>query len=293
MAQQLVNGLTIGVIYALIAMGFSMVWATARTLNFAYGGFYLAGAYTLYFALEGLFGSTQLSVAAVIAVFALTAVVGVAMGYAMERAVFRPLRESEMAPYLASFGVAIIIDNLVVLIFGGRSKALDASPSFVDVGSVRFTSAQVGVLIASVLIMIALQFVIAKTSTGRAMRATAWSRTTARLMGVNPNRIIAMVFMAAGVLAMWAGMFTGLFYGSIGPKMDHDVVIKGLAAAVVGGFGYLPGAIAGGLLIGAVEAVGAQYTTSGEWPDVIAYSALILMILVRPQGLFRHAGAVG
>jgi branched-chain amino acid transport system permease protein len=292
--QQVVNGLTLGVVYALIGMGFSMVWATARTMNFAYGVTYTLGAYTLYVALDVMFHDGDASVGLLFTVFALAAIIGVLMGWGLERIVFRPLRESEMAPFFASLGVAIIVENLLIISFGSRAQSLSvsATSSFVDVGSVRVTAAQIGVLVASVAIMAALQYTVSRTAFGRAMRATAWNRTTTRLMGVDPNRVIAMVFIVASVLALWSGVFVGLFYGSASPYMGTEVLVKGLAAAVLGGFGYLPGAIVGGLLVGLVEAMGAQLTTSGNWPDVMAYGVMILVILLRPQGLLTGKGAV-
>jgi branched-chain amino acid transport system permease protein len=292
--QQLVNGLTLGVVYALIGMGFSMVWATARTMNFAYGATYTLGAYLLYVVFTKWLETDTLQLLPLLLVFAVTALVGVGLGYGMDRAIFRPLRENELAPFFASLGVAIALENLFTVVFGGRPStvAASASTAFYDIGSVRFTTAQLIVLGASLVLMFGLQAVVARTSLGRAMRATAWSRSTARLMGIDPDRIIAVVFVVATVLALWAGVFVALFYGTVTPYMGSEVLIKGLAAAILGGFGYLPGAIAGGLLVGLLEAFGAQLTTSGNWPDVIAYGVLILVILVRPQGMFSGKGVV-
>jgi branched-chain amino acid transport system permease protein len=292
--QQLVNGLTLGVVYALIGMGFSMVWATARTMNFAYGATYTLGAYLLYVVLTRWLGTSSFSIAPLLLAFLVTGVVGVALGYGMDRAIFRPLRENELAPFFASLGVAIALENLFTVVFGGRPSTVTASAStaFYDIGSVRVTTAQLVVLGASLVLMAALQAVVSRTSLGRAMRATAWSRSTARLMGIDPDRIIAIVFIVATVLALWAGLFVALFYGTVTPYMGSEVLIKGLAAAILGGFGYLPGAIAGGLLVGLLEAGGAQLTTSGNWPDVMAYGVLILLILFRPQGMFSGKGVV-
>jgi branched-chain amino acid transport system permease protein len=245
MLQQLVNGLTLGVVYALIGMGFSMVWATARTMNFAYGATYTLGAYLLYVVFSEWLGESTLSVGPLLLAFGVCAAVGVALGYGMERAIFRPLRENELAPFFASLGVALALENLFTVIFGGRPTTLtvSAATSFYDVGSVRFTAAQLIVLGTSLALVVALQAVVARTSLGRAMRATAWSRSTARLMGVDPDRIIAIVFVVAAVLAMWAGVFVGLFYGTMTPYMGSEVLIKGLAAAILGGFGFIPGEI--------------------------------------------------
>jgi branched-chain amino acid transport system permease protein len=291
--QQLVNGITVGVVYALVGMGFSMVWAAARTMNFAYGVTYTVGAYGFFVVFSKLLGTSGLSIGALVLAFVATGVVGAALGYGLERAIFRPLRENELAPFFASFGIAIALENVVSLTFGGDPTILNVSAgSYFDLGSARITAAQLIILGISLALMGGLQMVVSRTSLGRAMRATAWNRQTAQLMGVDPNRVIAIVFVIATVLAMWAGVFVALFYGTLTPYMGSEVLIKGLAAAVLGGFGYLPGAIAGGLAVGILEALGAQLTTTGNWPDVIAYGALVLVILVRPQGLLSGKGVV-
>lgn len=293
MLQQLVNGLTIGVIYALIGMGFSMVWATARTMNFAYGAIYAVGAFSLVVVFSDVLGSSTLTVGALGAVLLVAAVVGVAVGYGLELAIFRPLRDSELAPFFASLGVAIVMESILVKIFGGQPTTVEvAAGAAYRLGEAQVTAAQIVVLAGSVFLVAGLQTVVARTSLGRAMRATAFNRQTARLMGIDPDRIIATVFVTSAVLAMWAGVFVGLFYGTVTPYIGSDVLIKGLAAAVVGGFGYLPGAVVGGLMIGLLEAIGAELTTSGNWSDVIAYSVLILVIIVRPQGLVTGKGVV-
>jgi branched-chain amino acid transport system permease protein len=293
MLQQLVNGLTVGVVYALVGMGFSMVWAAARTMNFAYGVTYTIGAYGFFVVFSKILGTTALSVPALALAFLVTALAGAALGYGFERAIFRPLRQNELAPFFASFGIAIALENVVSLVFGGDPTILNVSAgSFFDLGSARITAAQLVILGVSLALMAGLQLVVSRTSLGRAMRATAWDLQTARLMGVEPDRVIAIVFVVATILAMWAGVFVALFYGTLNPYMGSDVLVKGLAAAVLGGFGYLPGAIAGGILVGILEAVGAQLTTSGNWPDVIAYGALVLVILLRPQGLLSGKGVV-
>jgi branched-chain amino acid transport system permease protein len=291
--QQLVNGVTVGVVYALVGMGFSMVWAAARTMNFAHGVTYTIGAYAFYVVFSKILGTSGLSIGALLLTLLVTGALGAVFGYGLDRAIFRPLRENELAPFFASFGLAIALENVVTLIFGGDPTILDVSAgSYFDVGDARITAAQLIILGVSLALMFGLQLVVARTSLGRAMRATAWDRQTARLMGVDPDRVIAIVFMIAAVLAMWAGVFVALFYGTLNPYMGSDVLVKGLAAAVLGGFGYLPGAIAGGIFVGILEALGSQLTTTGNWPDVMAYGALVLVILLRPQGLLSGKGVV-
>jgi branched-chain amino acid transport system permease protein len=293
MLQQLINGLTVGVVYAFVGMGFSMVWSAARTMNFAYGVIYTAGAYGFYVVFSKILGASGLSIGALVLALALTAVVGVVIGYGLDRAIFRPLRENELAPFFASFGVAIALENALSLIFGANPTILSTSAGhYFELGSARITAAQLIIFGFSIVLMVGLQLVVSRTTFGRAMRATAWDRQAARLMGINPDRVIAIVFIVSTILAMWAGVFVALFYGTLNPYMGGDVLTKGLAAAVLGGFGYLPGAIAGGLLVGILEAAGAQFTTSGNWPDVVAYGVLVLVILVRPKGLLSGKGVV-
>jgi branched-chain amino acid transport system permease protein len=290
--QQIVNGLTSGVVYALMAMGFSLVWSTARTMNFAYGVTYALGAYAFFVIVRaGLSGEWGL-VAVLAVAFVGVAGAGAVFGYLMDRAVFRPLRDNELAPFFASLGVAIALENVFGFLFGTRPLIvnIEGIREFFRIGPVTITLVQIVVIASSVLIMIALHVLLSRTRTGRAMRATSFDRRTARLMGIDVNRTIAIVFILAGVLAASAGAFVGMFYGVAQPYMGSAVLVKGLAAAVLGGFGSIPGAIVGGLLIGVMEAVGAGVTTSGNWQDVVAYVVLIGVILVRPQGIFGEPG---
>lgn len=286
-AQQVVNGVTIGVVYALLGMGFSMVWAAARTMNFAYGAVYTIGSFLVYVTALSLGGGIGLLPLLLINL-AVAAAVGAAMGYLLELGVFRPLRSSEMAPLFCSLGVGVALENVYVLIFGARPSVVRVSGarSFYEFGPVSLTPTQVLVVIGSVAIMAVLHLMLTRTATGRAMQATAWDRTAARLMGIDVNRVIAVVFVITSIVGAWAGTFVGLFYGIMDPYMGLHVAIKGLAAAIFGGFGNIPGAIVGGLAIGVLEAFGAALTTSGNWQDVFAYAILIIVIVFRPQGLF-------
>lgn len=290
--QQLVNGLTSGVVYALMGMGFSIVWAAARTMNFAYGVMYTLGAYVLYMVFSAIASGGELTIFALIASFIIVAVAGAIVGYLLELGVFRPLRDNELAPFFCSFGVAIALENVLIFAFGARPVILNVpgSREFFTLGPVTISITQILILAASVAIMVALHLIVTRTRFGRAMRATSFDRGAARLMGINVNRVIAVVFIIAAIIAVWAGAFVGLFYGVVQPYMGSGVLVKGLAAAIFGGFGSIPGAIVGGLLIGVLESVGAGLTTSGNWQDVAAYVVLILVILLRPQGIFGEPG---
>lgn len=292
--QQIANGLTTGVVYALIAMGFSLVWATARTMNFAYGVTYTVGAYALVNSFLLLFTDTGMSAGSLILALSVTAIFGAALGFLLELSVFRPLRHSELAPYFCSFGVAIALESTLGRLFGNRPLIfnLGGARDFFDIGSITITFTQVIVLTSAALIMLGLHLMLRYTMIGRAMRAIAWDREAAMLMGVKVNRILALVFVISSIIAAWAGAFVGLFYGIITPYMGGRILSKGLAAAIFGGFGSIPGSIIGGLLLGILEAVGSGLTTSGNWPDVVSFSGLILVILVRPQGIFGRPEAM-
>ncbi|MBI2873566.1 MAG: branched-chain amino acid ABC transporter permease [Firmicutes bacterium] len=287
--QQIVNGLTIGVVYALLGMGFSMVWATARTLNFATGAVYTTGSFLVFVVavVLGVGGGTQV-LPVLLAILALGMLLGVILGYLLDRGIFRPLRNVEMAPLFASMGVGIALENVYVFIFGPRPTVVQVSGarSFYQIGSASVTLTQIIILILSVLLMAALHMLLKRSAMGRAMRATAWDRTAAQLKGIDVNKVIALMFMIVASIGVVAGSFVGLFYGIMDPYMGLSVSIKGLAAAIFGGFGNIPGAIVGGLIIGILEAFGAAVTTSGNWQDVFAYAILILVIVFRPQGLF-------
>jgi branched-chain amino acid transport system permease protein len=290
-AQQLVNGLTTGVVYALMGMGFSMVWATARTMNFAYGVTFTLGAYVLAVTFTAFSGG-DLSLPLLVAAFAVVALVGGALGYALDRGVFRPLRDNETAPFFASLGVAIALENVYGFVFGVHPLVLNVAGAreFLQIGPVTVTPTQLVVLGASISIMLGLHHLFNRTAEGRAMRAAAWDRNTARLMGINVNRVIALVFVVSSLIAASAGAFVAVFYGVVTPYMGSAVLVKGLAAAILGGFGNIPGAIVGGLLLGVLDASGAGLVTAGNWQDVVAYAVLIFVILVRPQGIFGERG---
>jgi branched-chain amino acid transport system permease protein len=290
--QQVVNGLTSGVIYALLGMGFSLVWATARTVNFAYGAVYALGAYVLYSVFRAAAADQDIAIQVLVAGFVGVAVVGAVLGYALEVGVFRRLRGNELTPFFASLGIAIAIESAIVLLFGSRSLVFVVSGTreFFEVGPVAVTMTQLVVIAASVTIMIVLHLLLMRTRLGRAMRATSFDAGAAQLMGISVNQVIAGIFIISTVIGAWTGAFVGLFYGRIDPYMGAAVLIKGLAAAILGGFGNIPGAIVGGLVIGLLQSVGASFATSGNWQDVIAYSILILVILIRPHGIFGERG---
>jgi branched-chain amino acid transport system permease protein len=291
--QQLANGLVIGVIYAIIGIGFSLVWVAARTMNFAYGVTYTLGAYAFYFVVSN-FHLDSFSIVLIVVLIAITVILGLAIGYGSDRLIFRPLRGNAMAPMFATFGMAVVIESLLVILVGAGSLTVNVAGAqdFINLGPVTFTWIQVFLILASIAIMVVVHFWVRRTRTGRAMRAVAFDREAAELMGIRVNTVLIIVFIVASILAVWAGVAVALLYGVVSPYMGSAVLVKGLAAAIVGGFGSITGAVIGGLSIGVLEAVGASLSSSGNWQDVVAYGVLIVFVLVRPAGIFGRRGGL-
>jgi branched-chain amino acid transport system permease protein len=287
--QHMINGLTIGAVYALVAVGFSLVWATLRSVNFAHGDLYMLGAYValgignVVAASAG--GWNPLLAIAVILVAA--AVTGLLVSLGIERVIFRPLRRApEAVPILATLGASILIQNVMFLAFGSafNSFPVEFPRGPFAVGTARLNVAQVTMVAVAVAVVLALHLFLTRTKLGTAMRATSWDREVSALMGVNVNRVIQVAFAIAGALAGAAGAFVGFYYGVITFFMGFLAAVKGFTAAVFGGFGNVRGALLGGLLLGVFEALAAGYV-SGRWKDAIAFVVLILIILVRPTGI--------
>ncbi|HXF57990.1 MAG TPA: branched-chain amino acid ABC transporter permease [Actinomycetota bacterium] len=287
--QHLINGLTIGAVYALIAVGFSLVWATLRSVNFAHGDLYMLGAYVAL----GIGNVVAASAGgwhpalAVLVILLAAAVTGLIVSVGIERAIFRPLRRApEAVPILATLGASILIQNVVFLAFGSafNSFPLSLPRGPFTIAGARANVMQVAMVGLAVLVILGLHVFLGRTKLGTAMRATSWDREVAALMGVDVNRVIQVAFAIAGALAGAAGAFVGFYYGVITFFMGFLAAVKGFTAAVFGGFGNVRGALLGGLLLGVFEALAAGYV-SGRWKDAIAFVVLILIILVRPTGI--------
>ena len=280
LAQQLVNGVTIGSMYALIALGYTMVYGILKIINFAHGDILMIGTFI------GLAAVKQLHLSFILAFFVsmgFTAILGVTI----EFIAYRPLRNSmRLAPLLSALGVSIFLVNFAQLVFGTETKSFP--PSFevksFAVGGVTLSNLQIAILLVSLGLMLGLTLFINKTKLGIAMRATSHNLATAQLMGVNTNRIISLTFAVGSALAAAAGMMIGLYYDAVYPVMGYSAGLKAFSAAVMGGIGSIPGAMLGGLLLGILENLGAAYISMG-YRDAIAFALLILVLLVRPSGL--------
>jgi branched-chain amino acid transport system permease protein len=284
--QQLVNGLSLGSIYALIALGYTMVYGVLRLINFAHGDVYMLGAYAGYFLSRKLRGEEPSLVSAILVMVGAMAACAV-VGIVIERFAYRPVRRaSRLTLLITAIGVSLFIENGAQLVFGPDPKFFPsvAPRSDFRLGNVRITSEQLTVIVVSFLLMLALRFFILKTRTGKAMRAVSFSLDAAKLMGISTDAIIAATFALGSALAAAAGVLIGMQIPKIDPLMGILYGLKAFIAAVLGGIGNIPGAVLGGLLIGTSEVMVVGYLSS-TYRDAIAFGILILVLLLRPQGI--------
>lgn len=294
--QQLVNGLTIGAIYALIALGYTMVYGILRLINFAHGDVYMVGAYVGFFVARAMGlgdGPTLLGLAAVL----LGAMLGAAvLGLTIERFAYRPLRRSgRMALLITAIGVSLLIENLAVVLWGGapRSFPLLLAPGNHQIFGLTLSNAQLLIFGVSIALTVLLDWVVYRTRVGTAMRAVSFDVDIARLMGVDTDRIIAFTFALGSALAAAGGVLTAQYNPQIDPLMGIMTGLKAFVAAVLGGIGSIPGAVLGGLLIGLAETFvvgyGALVGIPSTYRDAVAFAILILVLLVRPTGILGRA----
>lgn len=295
--QQIINGLSLGSVYALIAVGYSLVYSILSFSNFAHGGFLVVGAYIAYGLIVGfeatifsyhLFGVPAIRNIWIAGVFALFGAGIVAIF--TERVAYKPIRErTSMTLYLliASMGVSIVIENIFVILVGGRFRALPHDLLYIRVhelgGGVTVSTFDIVSFGLTVFFLGGLQLFLTKTRWGLAIRAAACDMHTAGLMGVNTARLIAIVFFVAGILAAVSGIFIAARY-TLFPQMG-GITIKAFIAAVIGGLGSLPGAVVGGLILGLAEMLTAGFISS-QMRDLVVFLLLIVVLLIKPSGLF-------
>ena len=294
--QQLINGLVLGSIYALIALGYTMVYGILELINFAHGEVTMFGAMICIAILHALLPGSGLPVVLILALAIGGAVlVCMLLGFGIERVAYRPLRRApRLTALITAIGVSIILQNVAMLFWG---KQYVSFPGVIDVhryefGGASITNLQIAIVALALLIMLALLVIVYRTRLGRAMRATAQSPDLAALMGVNPDTIIALTFAIGAALAAVAGVMVAAYYGLAHYYMGFLLGLKAFSAAVLGGIGNLGGAMLGGLLLGIVESLGAGYIgqlTDGflgsNYQDVFAFFVLILVLVFRPSGL--------
>tara|TARA_B100000674_G_scaffold475469_1_gene468601 strand:+ start:88 stop:1002 length:915 start_codon:yes stop_codon:yes gene_type:complete len=290
--QQLINGLTLGSIYGLIAIGYTMVYGIIGMINFAHGEIFMIGAFIalIFYLLSQTIGLTYVPFALIV-VLLLSMIFTAAYGWAVERLAYRPLRGSfRLAPLISAIGMSIALQNYVQLTQGARSKTLqpliEGEFTFWQIGNsgVVLSFMQLIIVGTTVLLMTVFSIMIAKTSLGRAQRACEQDLVMAALVGIDVNKTISLTFVLGAMLAAVAGMMVLLNYGVIDFYIGFLAGIKAFTAAVLGGIGSLPGAMLGGLLIGLIETFWSAYFTI-EYKDVAAFSILIIVLIFRPSGL--------
>ncbi len=278
--QQLLNGLNQGAIYALIALGYTMVYGIAKMLNFAHGDVIMVGAYTLFVTMGTLGLPAYLGVI-------LSIVFCAVLGVVLEKIAYKPLRgSSPLAVLITAIGVSYFLQSLALLIFGSQQQKVESVVNLPSIylGAVELSGESIVTLGTTILIMIALTLFIKKTKTGRAMLALSEDRGAAQQMGINVNRTISITFAIGSGLAAVAGALFVSSYGFVGPYTGSLPGIKAFVAAVLGGIGSIPGAMLGGILLGIIESFSKAYIST-QLSDAIVFGVLILVLLVRPSGL--------
>jgi branched-chain amino acid transport system permease protein len=291
--QELVNGITTGALYSLVALGFSMVYGVLKLLNFAHGDLYMVGAYIGFFIIQFFGGAADVDIPvplllAIMFVVAAGLVGG--LGVAIERFAYRPLRDApRIAPLITAIGVSFFLESAALLLFGSQYREYNTAEfislsSGIRIGSVTIDSVQILVLVLGLLLMTGLQLVVNRTRLGRQMRAVAVDREAAEMLGINVNFVITATFFLGSALAGIAGVMGGLLFNTVTYTIGFIAGLKAFTAAVVGGIGSIPGAMLGGLVIGIAESFVTGYISS-TYSNLIVFGLLIVVMLVRPSGL--------
>lgn len=293
--QQIINGLVLGSIYALVALGYTMVYGILGLINFAHGDIVMIGALVALTAVGTLVGSALPPLVILLFALGAAAMVCVTLGVTIERVAYRPLRRApRLAPLITAIGVSILIQYTAALIWGKQYISMPAlfEPTVITVGGAQLTDLQLYIFLLACAVMFALLWFIKSSRMGRAMRATEQNREIAGLMGVNTNRIIAFTFILGSAVGALAGVMVVLYYGLGHYFMGFMLGLKAFTAAVLGGIGNVAGAMLGGLLLGLIESIVSGYI--GEWTggilgsnyrDVFAFLVLVLVLVLKPSGL--------
>ena len=290
--EQLINGLTIGSFFGLIALGYSLVYGILKLINFAHGDFFALGSYLGFTVLVA--GSAWLTNTfglwgGMIAAMCVAAICLALVGVVVERVAYRPIYPAGRLPAVVSaLGASIMIQNLIMLIWGPRHQAYPAAliPNMrLQIGFINITLLQLVILIVSFLLMGILFYVIQKTTFGAAIRASALDRNTAALMGIDFRKVIFFAFTLGPALGALTGVMVGSYYRQISFTMGWNYGLKAFTATILGGIGNIPGAMFGGLILGVLEMFGSAYISTA-WKDVFVFLILILVLIFRPTGLF-------
>jgi branched-chain amino acid transport system permease protein len=311
--QQLINGLSLGAIYALIALGYTMVYGVLRLINFAHGDIFMLGAFAGYYIANGIGvraaqtlmadpegnavgrliskgiagGTAEPSILTALLVMLLAMAICALIGLIIERFAYRPVRKySRLTALITAIGVSLLLENGGQLVFGADPKPFPQliQSRNITLGGVTITNQDIIVMVIALILMLLLQYIVFRTKTGKAMRAISFNMPASKLMGINTDRIIAFTFALGSALAAAAGVLVAIRIPKIEPLMGILVGLKAFVAAVLGGIGNIPGAVLGGLLIGLTETMVVGYL-SPTYKDAVAFAILILILLFRPTGL--------
>ncbi len=288
--QQIINGLTLGSVYSLIALGYTMVYGILEFINFAHGEIYMLGAY-LGIIFLAFFTAIGLTTSNLWLSLVLTSLLTIAFcacyGFFIERFAYKPLRDApRLSPLISAIGVSIFLQNFVMLTQGATDLVfrIDAFEGSINLYGAQITYFQAVILGSCFLIMIGLSLFVNKTSIGKAMRATAQDKVMASLLGINVDLVISITFVIGASLAAVAGLMVAGYYGIVNYHIGYIAGLKAFTAAVLGGIGSISGAMMGGMALGLVESLGAAYISS-DYKDVYAFLMLLLILLIRPQGI--------
>lgn len=279
--QQLINGVSLGSIYALIALGYTMVYGIIKLINFAHGDIYMLGAYVGFFA-------TAVFKMSFIPALITAMIAAAAAGMIIERLAYRPLRNApKIAVLITAIGVSLLLEYGGMLLVSPQPRTFPAvfEAQAYNIGGFIINNQQVVILAVSIILMVVLTYVVNKTMVGKAMRAVSFDTDAARLMGIDVNRVISFTFGIGSALAAAAGVLVGVYYNSIDPLMGIMPGLKAFVAAVLGGIGVIPGAMAGGIILGVIEALVSGFISS-TFRDAAAFAILIIILLFKPSGLF-------
>lgn len=288
--QQLINGLTLGSVYALIALGYTMVYGIIKLLNFAHGDIFMVGSFISHYLILSFNMNIFLA-------FIFTMVFTAVVGMIVDQIAYKPLRNApRISALITAIGVSYLLRNGMIVIAGAETRAylqiFDEVPAFLTytlkIGNISIKSMQIILLVTTILLMVGLQFIVQKTKMGKAMRAVSVDPEAAQLMGINTNTVIAFTFMLGSALAGASGLLVGIYYNSISPMLGAGYGTKAFVAAVIGGIGLIPGAVLGGYLLGMTEVMITAYGNS-MIRDAVVYIILIVILLIRPSGLLGNS----
>ncbi len=278
--QQLINGISLGSIYALIALGYTMIYGIIKLINFAHGDIYMLGAYF------GFFATTQLGLSFIPAII-LSMFCAAVAGIIIERIAYKPMRNApRIAILITAIGVSFFLEYTMILLVSPQPRTFPAvfTPVVYNIGPLVVNSQQIVILASAVILMAVLTYIVNKTTAGKAMRAVSFDADAARLMGINFDRVITTTFALGSAEAAAGGVLVGVYYNSIDPLMGMMPGIKAFVAAVLGGIGIIPGSMMGGIILGVVEAMVSGFISS-TLRDAAAFGILILILLYKPSGL--------